>query len=108
MVDSDLTVKVGDFGLAFLMDRKLVPSQTTGPAGTIGYMAPEYINTGRASKESDLFRFGVVAVGIATGRRSGDMNGGDICLSAGLVKWAWDMFGSQKLNEPVDEKLNRE
>ncbi|RVX23371.1 L-type lectin-domain containing receptor kinase IX.1 [Vitis vinifera] len=66
MLDSSFSVKLGDFGLARLMDHELGP-QTTGLAGTLGYLAPEYINTGKASKESDVFSFGVVALEIATG-----------------------------------------
>uniref|UniRef100_A0A2N9H2K7 Protein kinase domain-containing protein n=1 Tax=Fagus sylvatica TaxID=28930 RepID=A0A2N9H2K7_FAGSY len=74
MLDSSFNVKLGDFGLARLMDHELGP-QTTGLAGTFGYMAPEYISTGRASKESDVYSFGVVALEIATGRRSVDLMG---------------------------------
>lgn len=55
MLDSNFNVKLGDFGLAWLMDYELAP-RTTGLAGTIGYLAPEYIRTGRASKESDIYR----------------------------------------------------
>ena len=58
MLDSDFNVKLGDFGLARLMDHELAP-RTTGLAGTIGYLAPEYIRTGRASKESDVYTVGV-------------------------------------------------
>ncbi|KAL9662890.1 hypothetical protein QQ045_027725 [Rhodiola kirilowii] len=105
MLDSNFNVKVGDFGLARLMDHELGP-QTTGLAGTIGYMAPEYINTGRASKESDVFSFGIVALEIATGQRAVDMRG-DISI-AGLVEWVWDMFGNEKLLTAMDEKLKDE
>ncbi|CAM8897324.1 unnamed protein product [Rhodiola kirilowii] len=105
MLDSNFNVKVGDFGLARLMDHELGP-QTTGLAGTIGYMAPEYINTGRASKESDVFSFGIVALEIATGQRAVDMRG-DISI-AGLVEWVWDMFGNDKLLTAMDEKLKDE
>lgn len=68
MLDSDFNVKLGDFGLARLMDHDLGP-KTTGLAGTIGYLAPEYIRTSRASKESDIYSFGIVALEIVTGRR---------------------------------------
>ncbi|KDO57492.1 hypothetical protein CISIN_1g041624mg, partial [Citrus sinensis] len=47
MPDTDFNVKLGDFGLALLVDHELGP-RTTGLAGTLGYMAPEYISTGRA------------------------------------------------------------
>lgn len=63
-----LQCQLGDFGLARLVNHELGP-QTTGLAGTLGYLAPEYIRRGRVSKESDVYSFGVVVLEIATGRK---------------------------------------
>ncbi|KAL6557340.1 hypothetical protein OROMI_017690 [Orobanche minor] len=60
MLDSNFNTKLGDFGLAKLVDHGKL-SQTTTVAGTMGYMAMEYVTTGKASKESDVYSFGVVA-----------------------------------------------
>ncbi|PWA71213.1 Concanavalin A-like lectin/glucanase superfamily [Artemisia annua] len=51
MLDSSYNAKLSDFGLARFVDHDLV-SQTTVLAGTMGYMAPEYVMTGKASRES--------------------------------------------------------
>ncbi|GMY33119.1 L-type lectin-domain containing receptor kinase IX.1-like [Fagus crenata] len=102
MLDSSFNVKLGDFGLARLMDHELGP-QTTGLAGTFGYMAPEYIRTGRASKESDVYSFGVVALEIATGKRSVDLMGPN--SNMGLVEWIWNLYGRGDLLLAVDGKL---
>ncbi|PIN26213.1 Serine/threonine protein kinase [Handroanthus impetiginosus] len=99
MLDSDFNVKLGDFGLARLMDHELGP-QTTGVVGTLGYLAPEYVSTGRASKESDVYSFGVVALEIATGRKSVDKQ-----LEKGLVEWVWDLYGNGQLISAVDERM---
>ncbi|KAK3026849.1 LOW QUALITY PROTEIN: hypothetical protein RJ639_040750 [Escallonia herrerae] len=106
MLDSSFNVKLGDFGLARLMDHELGP-QTTGLAGTLGYLAPEYVTTGRASKESDVYSFGVVALEIASGRKSVDplQDGGS---KIGLVEWVWDLHGNGNLLSAVDAKLNME
>ena len=74
MLDSSFNVMLVDFGLARLMDHGLGP-QTTRLVGTLGYLALEYINTGRASKESDVYSFEVVDLEIATGRKSIDPMG---------------------------------
>ncbi|KAL5753275.1 hypothetical protein ACOSQ2_023782 [Xanthoceras sorbifolium] len=103
MLDSSFSVKLGDFGLARLMDHEIGP-KTTGVAGTFGYLAPEYISTGRASKESDVFSFGVVALEIATGRKSADPKIEK--PEMGLVEWVWDLYGRGQLLFGVDEKLN--
>ncbi|KAJ9705386.1 hypothetical protein PVL29_003438 [Vitis rotundifolia] len=54
MLDSDFNAKLGDFGLARLVDHGK-GSQTTVLAGTMGYMAPECLMTGKASKETDVY-----------------------------------------------------
>ncbi|CAN1342790.1 L-type lectin-domain containing receptor kinase IX.1 [Linum perenne] len=102
MLDSGFNVKLGDFGLARLMDHEM-GLQTTGLAGTLGYLAPEYITTGRASKESDVYSFGVVCVEIATGRKASD----PVSRKSGesLVEWVWDLYGAGNLILAVDEKL---
>lgn len=69
MLDSNFNARLGDFGLARLMDQEF-GIKTTRPAGTFGYMAPEYVSKGKASKASDVYSFGVVALEIACGRRS--------------------------------------
>ncbi|KAL6141438.1 hypothetical protein ACLB2K_059726 [Fragaria x ananassa] len=69
MLDNDFNTKLGDFGIAKLVDPRL-RTRTTGVAGTFGCMAPEYAFHGRASKESDMFSFGVVALEIACGRQT--------------------------------------
>ncbi|OAY35709.1 L-type lectin-domain containing receptor kinase IX.1 [Manihot esculenta] len=105
MLDSNFNVKLGDFGLARLMDHELGP-QTTGLAGTLGYLAPEYISTGRASKESDIYSFGVVALEIATGKKANDPFGQN--SDKKLVEWIWDLYGSGKLRIATDERVRQD
>ncbi|KAG8478500.1 hypothetical protein CXB51_028396 [Gossypium anomalum] len=99
MLDSSFNVKLGDFGLAKLMEHELGP-KTTGLAGTLGYLAPEYISTGRASKESDVYSFGVVLLQIATRRKFVDP-GRKSDMGLGL-------YGTGKLILAVDDKLGKE
>ncbi|KAL4335709.1 hypothetical protein GQ457_07G003600 [Hibiscus cannabinus] len=98
MLDSSFNVKLGDFGLATLMDHEL-GLKITGVAGTLGYLAPEYISTGRASKESDVYSFGVVLLG----RKSVDPGGRSYM---GLVEWIWGFYGKGELLLAVDGKLD--
>ncbi|KAJ7943776.1 putative Kinase [Quillaja saponaria] len=102
MLDCNFNVKLGDFGLARLMDHEL-GLKTTGLAGTLGYLAPEYVTTGRASKESDVYSFGVVALEIATGKKSVDP-----MEDRGLVEWVWNHYGRGELLLAVDERLRME
>lgn len=42
--------------------------------GTIGYTAPEYVQTGRLTTKSDVWSFGVVLYELITGRRAVERN----------------------------------
>ena len=58
-LDSNFNAKLGDFGLARLVDH-VKGSQTTVLAGTMDYMAPKCVTTEKASKESNVYSFGIV------------------------------------------------
>ncbi|PON71793.1 Serine/threonine protein kinase [Parasponia andersonii] len=103
MLDSHLNAKLGDFGLARLVDHKK-GSQTTILAGTIGYMAPECVMTGKASKESDVYSLGVVALEIACGTKAVDPNVKED-NEKGLVEWVWELYGMELILEAADPKL---
>ncbi|KAL7199688.1 hypothetical protein ACSBR2_021897 [Camellia fascicularis] len=70
MLDSNLNAKLGDFGLARLVDHGK-DSKTTILARTRGYMAREYLDILKASK---VYSFGIVALEIACGKESVDFN----------------------------------
>ncbi|KAK5786896.1 hypothetical protein PVK06_041545 [Gossypium arboreum] len=102
MLDCSFNAKLGDFGLARLVDHGKA-SQTTHLAGTMGYLAPECVSSGKASKESDVYSFGVVALEIACGRRSIEPKYEE--SQASLVAWVWNAYGSQRLPDVADPKL---
>ncbi|GLU00178.1 hypothetical protein SLE2022_175620 [Rubroshorea leprosula] len=73
---------------------------------TFGYLAPVYISTRKASKESDVSSFGVVILEIATRRRSTYQMGEESDL--GLVEWVWDLYGKGRLHSGVDERVRKD
>lgn len=62
-----LQAKLMDFGVA-LVDQSTLTAAGVW-MGTLSYMAPEYLDTGRATASSDLFALGVVLYEILTGGR---------------------------------------
>ncbi|XP_052204601.1 L-type lectin-domain containing receptor kinase IX.1-like isoform X1 [Diospyros lotus] len=103
MLDSNFNAKLGDFGLARLVDHDKGSQTTIVLAGTRGYMAPEYVVTGKASKESDVYSFGVVALEITCGRKAIDNKVPESQMI--LVQWVWDLYGIGQLLEAVDPKI---
>ncbi|CAN0921197.1 L-type lectin-domain containing receptor kinase IX.1 [Linum grandiflorum] len=105
MLDSNFNVKLGDFGLARLVDHDK-GSQTTRMAGTMGYLAPECASTGKANKESDIYSFGVVLLEIATGRRPAVVVEELEQYAVHLTHWVWDLYRDGRLiSEGSDSKL---
>ncbi|KAD6454281.1 hypothetical protein E3N88_08987 [Mikania micrantha] len=102
MLDSNFNPKLGDFGLAKLVEHEK-GSKTTMLGGTVGYMAPECVVIGKASKESDVYSFGVVALEIASGRKSIVHMGEETQIR--LVEWVWELYGTKTLVEGVDPRL---
>ncbi|XP_062086905.1 L-type lectin-domain containing receptor kinase IX.1-like [Humulus lupulus] len=103
ILDSDFNAKLGDFGLARLVDHEMGLLKTTVVAGTRGYLAPECVTTSKASKESDVYSFGVVALEICCGRRPIVVNAEESKVM--LVEWVWELYGKGQLLEGVDDRL---
>lgn len=68
LLGKDFEPKIADFGLARTMS-PLVSHVSTDAAGTLGYMAPEYSMTLSATKQADVYSFGMVMLELASGRR---------------------------------------
>jgi hypothetical protein len=103
MLDSEFNAKLGDFGLARFVDHAK-GAQTTALAGTLGYMAPECSTTGRASKETDVYSFGIVALEIACGRKPINLKAQENEIH--IVDWVWGLYGRGKILEAVDPRLS--
>ncbi|KAJ1297789.1 hypothetical protein BS78_01G404200 [Paspalum vaginatum] len=67
LLDHNFEPKVADFGLA-----KYQPGDhthvSTRVMGTFGYIAPEFLSSGKLTDKADVFSFGVVLLELITGR----------------------------------------
>ncbi|XP_065871436.1 L-type lectin-domain containing receptor kinase IX.1-like [Euphorbia lathyris] len=105
LLDSSFNAKLGDFGLARLVDHGK-GFETSVMAGTAGYMAPECFISGKTSKESDIYSFGIVVLEIACGRRAIEPKLEDGQVK--IVEWVWKLYGMGKVLEAADPKLHRD
>jgi serine/threonine-protein kinase len=66
LISSDGRIKVADFGLARAVEA--TGMTTTGLLiGTVSYLAPEQVSTGRADPRSDVYSAGIVLFELLTG-----------------------------------------
>ena len=84
------TAKVADFGLARAADA--ITATATGTVmGTVAYMSPELVRTGKAGTSADIFAVGVTFYELLTGSGS---------LQAGALAAAADRRDCQRANQP--------
>lgn len=102
LLDSRLRAKIADFGLArsFQDDKSHI---STAIAGTLGYMAPEYLANGQLTEKADVYSFGVLLLEIVTGRQNNKGKSSE--FSDSLVTIAWKRFQQGSVEEILDPNL---
>ncbi|XP_040381763.1 L-type lectin-domain containing receptor kinase SIT2-like [Oryza brachyantha] len=105
LLDGEMNARLGDFGLARLYDHG-DDSHTTHMVGTMGYLAPELIHTGKASTLTDVFAFGIFILEVICGQRpiKQDEHGAQVLL----VDWVLDQWQNGSLLDAVDPRLQGE
>ncbi|EOY02466.1 Cysteine-rich RLK 42 [Theobroma cacao] len=100
LLDENLNPKIADFGLV----RCLATDKShlsTGVAGTLGYMAPEYLVRGQLTEKADVYSFGVLALEIVCGKRNTTFTKD----SGSLLQTVWALYRSNRLAEAVDYSI---
>uniref|UniRef100_A0A0E0I8B3 non-specific serine/threonine protein kinase n=1 Tax=Oryza nivara TaxID=4536 RepID=A0A0E0I8B3_ORYNI len=102
LLDTDLTPKISDFGLARLYDEKKT-HVSTGIAGTFGYLAPEYAMRRHLTEKVDVYAFGVLALEAVAGRSNTNNSIEESKIY--LLEWAWDLYEKEQAQRIVDPRL---
>ncbi|GLT86485.1 hypothetical protein SLE2022_046240 [Rubroshorea leprosula] len=102
LLDSKFRAKIADFGLAksFQEDQSHI---STSIAGTLGYMAPEYLAHGQLTEKADVYSFGVVLLEIVTGKQNNKSKA--LEYSDSLVTITWKHFQSGTVQQLYDPNL---
>ncbi|KAK4797032.1 hypothetical protein SAY86_029358 [Trapa natans] len=81
------------------------PTVITAVRGTIGHIAPEYLESGQCSTKSDIFSFGMMLLELLTGQRTFDLarlaNDEDVIL----VDWVRSVLIEKSLEEIMDPNM---
>ncbi|GFP96332.1 L-type lectin-domain containing receptor kinase vii.1 [Phtheirospermum japonicum] len=98
LLDREMNARLGDFGLARMHDHDKVAG-TTQVVGTVGYLAPEIVKSGRALTQTDVFSYGVLILEVICGRRPIEEG------KPPLVSWVWECLRRGELLTVVDPWL---
>ncbi|KAF3631103.1 L-type lectin-domain containing receptor kinase VIII.1 [Capsicum annuum] len=107
MLDEGFNARLGDFGLARQVEHDKSPDATVA-AGTMGYLAPEYLLTGRATEKTDVFSYGAVVLEVASGRRPIEKETTrveKVGVNGNLVEWVWGLHREGNLLNVADSRL---
>ncbi|XP_077238475.1 LRR receptor-like serine/threonine-protein kinase FEI 1 isoform X2 [Tasmannia lanceolata] len=99
LLDGNLEARVSDFGLAKLLEDE-ESHITTIVAGTFGYLAPEYMQSGRATERTDVYSFGVLVLEVLSGKRPTDSS--FIEKGLNIVGWLNFLVAEDRQREIID------
>ncbi|KAL1207836.1 Cysteine-rich receptor-like protein kinase 1 [Cardamine amara subsp. amara] len=100
LLDQNLCPKIADFGLVRSMGTDKTQTNT-GIAGTLGYLAPEYLIKGQLTEKADVYAFGVLIIEIATGKKNNAFTQG----ASSVLYSVWENFKANTLYRSIDPRL---
>lgn len=101
LIDEEHNARVSDFGLSLLGPADSGSPLAELPAGTLGYLDPEYYRLHYLTTKSDVYSFGVLLLEILSGRKAIDMQFED----GNIVEWAVPLIKAGEISAILDPVL---
>jgi hypothetical protein len=102
LIDEDHNARVADFCLPILGPADSGTPLSELPAGTLGYLDPEYYRLHYLTTKSDVYSFGVVLLEILSGRKAIDMQ----FEEGNIVEWAVPLIKAGDIFAVLDPVLS--
>uniref|UniRef100_A0A0E0KC73 Protein kinase domain-containing protein n=1 Tax=Oryza punctata TaxID=4537 RepID=A0A0E0KC73_ORYPU len=96
--------KLSDFGLAKMGPTGDDTHISTRVMGTLGYCAPDYLESGKLTVQSDIYSFGVVMLEVITGQKVIDDSRAK--PERNIVEWATPKINQKDFPKLADPVLN--
>lgn len=101
LIDEEHNARVADFGLSLLGPANSSSPLAELPAGTLGYLDPEYYRLHYLTTKSDVYSFGVLLLEILSGRKAIDMQ----YEEGNIVEWAVPLIKAGDVEGVLDPAL---
>ncbi|PIN14283.1 Serine/threonine protein kinase [Handroanthus impetiginosus] len=101
LIDEEHNARVADFGLSLLGPANSSSPLAELPAGTLGYLDPEYYRLHYLTTKSDVYSFGVLLLEILSGRKAIDMQ----YEEGNIVEWAVPLIKAGDIESLLDPVL---
>uniref|UniRef100_A0A2P2MTK2 Probably inactive leucine-rich repeat receptor-like protein kinase At5g48380 n=1 Tax=Rhizophora mucronata TaxID=61149 RepID=A0A2P2MTK2_RHIMU len=107
LLDEDFEPKISDFGLARLMNPVDTHLSTlvNGEFGDLGYVAPEYTRTLKATPKGDVYSFGTLLLELVTGEKPTRVSKAPESFKGNLVEWITELSSKSQLQDAIDKSL---
>ncbi|CAK8575819.1 unnamed protein product [Lathyrus sativus] len=103
LIDEEHNARVADFGLSLLGPVDSNSPLFELPAGTLGYLDPEYYRLHYLTTKSDVYSFGVLLLEVLSGRKAIDMTQYE--EGNNIVEWAVPLIKSGNIAAILDPIL---